>query len=469
MDLGDNYTTGLDAGDSSLLDNLPTKTSALRNGTIASICLCDGKSIKSFFGYISSHKTLTLVFTPDGLEILETSFVELTNNIDYIERISFKVDQQLEYCFCPQNIDGEGDKSFIALTIPGDALLSCVSNSKVGTSLRLEYNQKRRTDIAASVINNGVPVTKYISVVLSKSNTLQINSILAEDKVEPMCSVVSDSFSLNMANNSKKVRSVGYGTIVEIFNGGMRMQSKAPKVDPVSFGETNGTPFTFHLDPKTTIRFGKLGKISPKTPIFIDADENIMKIRMAICSYAKITIFQFNNMYQPKSGVSQGVVSNGFSIEDIAKYNQYNAELNAYYDSCIRAGQITPQAAEIDKTQKLQQVWMFLANQVQSRMMNSNTGYQQIYQQRQNVQQPLHQTPNNMYQQSSQSQNPVSAVNHLAQIRANEPVSGQYSQQNTPQQVKPTPNHLQANIQQMSIMEFNPNSIQIQSLPATGK
>ena len=426
MDLVERDDTALDIGDASLLKSIPSKNSALKNGVIASICLCDGKSIKSLASYIASHQAIVMEFGVDGLEIKAASIDETTKKIDFIDHLVFKIENQLEYCFCPQNLENVNDKSCVCLAISSDALLSCVSSSKVGTSLRLEYNQKRKTDIAASVINGGVVITKYISTVISQPQVLQVTGDITTNKFEPKCKIVSDLFSLNMTNNSKKVRNVHYGSIIEIYNDGMKIQSKAPKVEPIVFGDDSGTSFVFHLDHKTTTRLAKLAKISPKTPIFIDADERVIKITMAVGAYSSLTIYQYPNSFPPQSvgGYNQSSVYSGVSQEDMIKYQQYQAQLNYYFDGMVKSGQMNQNTAEMTKTAQLQQAWMFILTQTQQRMMNANTGYQQIHSQarlNQNstpiVNQYAVQTQqlqqNNLVRQAPLSQ---SAVNQIQQI-----------------------------------------------------
>ena len=441
MDLVERDECNLDNGDANLLRNLPSKNNALRNGVIASICLCDGKSIKALFNYISSHPTITLNFGPESLKIIETSVDETTKNIDFITHLEFNA-IQLEYCFCPQNIGEINDKTCICLVISSETLLSCVSTSKVGTSLRLEYNQRRRTDIAATIISNGVATTKYISTTIAKPQPLYVSGEITADKFEPNCKIVSDLFSLNMTNNSRKVRGVHYGTIIDIFNDGMRIQSKVPKVDPVIFGENNGNCFTFHLDNKTTTRLAKLAKISPKSPVFIDADERVIKFRMPVCAYAKLTIYQYPNSFPPQvsHGTNQISSHSGVSQEDMIKFQQYNAQLSLYFDGLVKAGQTTQILAETAKTSQLQQAWMMILSQTQQRIMNNNTGYQQIRQQN--------------------YINEGSAVSQINQIRSTTPLQ---PINNGSQQIKQVLAPPAPHVPQISVIKFDPSFV----LPTT--
>lgn len=372
MDLGYGDNGDLDAGEATMLGNLPSKSGAISSGIIASICLCDGKSTKPLINYISSHKNVTLTFSADGLEIIETMVDSNTKSISYVDVIRFKASKQLSYCYCPQNIDGDGDKTSISLTLPTESLLDSVSNNKVGSSLILEYNKNKRSDLSVTVIHNGRPSTSFKSVVISRPNTNPITGNLALDRKEGGVDfgfgIISDTFSSTMLTNSKKHKNTLYGSVLEVFKNGLRIHSKIPKVEPYECGQLTGDSISFELTNATTARLAKLVKISPKTPVFIEANSEMFRIDMAACAYAEITTYKFPDV---KNNVPTGVTS-----EEMAQFNKYQMDLDVYLKEMITNGQMTREYALQMRTMSLQNVWGRIQAAANERMSKVSGGYQ---------------------------------------------------------------------------------------------
>ncbi len=375
MDLGYGDNGDLDSGEAIMLGNLPSKSGAISSGIIASICLCDGKSTKPLFNYISSHKNVTLTFSAEGLEIIETMVDPNTKAISYVDVIRFKASKQLSYCYCPQNIDGDGDKTSISLTLETQSLLDSVSNNKVGSSVIFEYNKNRKTDLSVTVTHNGRPTTSFKSVVISRANVNPINGSLIVDRKEGGVDfgfgIVSDILSSNMATNSKKHKNTLYGSVLEIFKNGLRIHSKIPKVEPFETGQLTGESISFELTNAITSRLAKLVKISPKTPVFIEANNEMFKINMAACAYAEITTYKFPDVKNTISTTPQGVTN-----EEMAQFTKYQLELDTYLKGMIDTNQMTREYATQMRTIRLQEVWNFIQNAANERMMKMTGGYQ---------------------------------------------------------------------------------------------
>uniref|UniRef100_A0A6C0BE98 Uncharacterized protein n=1 Tax=viral metagenome TaxID=1070528 RepID=A0A6C0BE98_9ZZZZ len=449
MDLVEEKEMSLEAGDATLLRNLPSKNNALKNGVIASICLCDGKSTKFLFAYMLSHPSITLCFGPDGLKIIETSIDKIKGTIEFITCLDFEINKQLEYCFCPQNIDNDLDKSCVCLTVSSAALNSCVSCSKVGTSLRIEYNKSRRGDIITSITTNGIIVPKYIPIVISKPPQLQISGDITNDKFEANVKIVSEIFSSNMIINSKKTNGVNSGTIINIYNEGMEIQSKAPGTLPSLFGDKSGEPTIFHFDVKTTARLAKLVKISSKSAIFISADKNIMKLTMPVSTYATMKIYQYSDLQEPQNIQinSQFKTYQGVSQEELSKFYQYQNQITSYYDNMIKSGSITQEDANMYKNSYLSQCWNFILSQSQQRM-NGNFENSQITQKSKNS---VKNSTNNDFNGQLYTGNAISQINS---IRSNQQIQNNQNLGAITQQ-----NPVLNEVPKISIVNFEPSSV----------
>jgi len=372
MDLVKDEEIFSESSDVNLMKTIPSKNNAVKNGIIASISLCDGKFIKAIFNFLNNYDSILFEFTPDFLIIRGSSYIgsEVNGKINFETFIKFMKNDQLEYSFCPQNIQGSNKES-ICLNMSSESLSSCVSKCKVGTSLRLEFNKRKMTDMVASITNGDITIKKEISININKTVKRNVSTI--SENNEPNCHIISDLLSTCMGTNSVKHRGVFYGTIISIFNEGMSIQSQIPKTEAITFGDASGNSTDFHIDHKTTLRMSKILKVSSKTPISIYNCEDFFKISFRVGAFAELSIKQYsNNLPHQSSSTQSNQMTAGISQIDNDNFNNYKNQLISYYNKKIELGTITQELVNYEMKTKLSEAWNLITTKTSNKNRNEN-------------------------------------------------------------------------------------------------
>lgn len=321
------------AGDAHLIRMIVPADDAAATGRIVSFSFGDGKCTGALFQFLSTFSNIFIEFFPHGFQIMGMLINKTSKSYDMISYMTFKKDKIFEYSFFPQNIRSNSDRSINSLTVKlvTTQITSGFKKAKGSTVLRFELKNDN-PKFEMFVINGASVIPHFLDYEIIQSIPCPIHSSIVDQKTEPNHKLTSELLASIINTAGAKYNNVAYDYRISIYKGGITMQTNAPSMGIVPFGEISGEPLVFNLEHSTTKYLNKLHKITPRGTILITAvDNSIFKISMPIGSCGDGFIFQYPKATNYMIPYGQQQISYGTDqIERTPRIQNYPVDYTQY-------------------------------------------------------------------------------------------------------------------------------------------
>lgn len=333
-------------GDTKLINLISLKDDAISAGLTLAIGLGDGKCSKAMFDMLSAFPSIIIEAFAHGFQIIgiNTNKDSKTNSDNMITYMTFKKEKIAEYFFYPKNIRTNDGKilSSITFSLATSQINSALKKCKATTIMRFEWNSNQ-PKVCLHITNGASTIPYFLDTNFTQSFPCPLPSNISNPKLEPNFKMTSELFSTAMATAALKYDNHGYDFNFIIHANGITVQTKAPGVGKLPYGNTNDAGIEFLLENSVSKHLCKVHKITPRGTILITAlDRNVFKITLPIGSCGDGFIFQFpkpniptsqynNNQYQQLQYQQQPQLQYQQYQQPQLQYQQYQQQPQLQY------------------------------------------------------------------------------------------------------------------------------------------
>lgn len=292
---GEELNESVSVADAKLINLISLKDDAASSGLTLAIGLSDGKLSKAMFDSFSSFPGIIIEAFSYGFQIIGVLHDKETKAIDTTVYNTFKKGKFAEYFFFPGNVknaDGTIPTS-LSFYIPTAQINTALKKSKATTIMRFEWNINNPSMILY-IINGPSTIPYVLDSKYILPYVCPLPSDLSNPLLEPNFGMTVELFSTAMSTVSVKFNNHEYDFVLTIHPNGISIQTKAPGVGKLSYGNTSEPGIEFLNSNATAKYFSKIHKITPRGTVLITAlDKNMYKVTLPVGSCADGYIFKY--------------------------------------------------------------------------------------------------------------------------------------------------------------------------------